>query len=176
MINSGDINSEGAVKFSKYSEFVHNYNSNYNVFPLLGFNGISMASFFDGYSLGGNMRLLSYWGNGFPSIYAITSMIQNDFPVIMSVGPSYTNNNSVTLYSELKLSDRNKNDTPKTTVDGHYMTITGVIFDHYNDKTWLKVSSWGSCYYIDFDEYILYTKQNYGVSGVMNNILHIIQL
>lgn len=94
-------------------------------------------------------------------------MIENDIPVIISMGPSLFNQ-KVNLYSQIQLSDSNKENYSDITVSGHYVTITGVIFDHYTDDIWLKVSSWGSCYYIDFNEYLTYAGCN-----IANNILHI---
>ena len=53
--------------------------------------------------------------------------------------------------------DESDNCKPNYKVDqyvkGHYVTVTGIIVDSETNKWWMKISSWGQEYYIDFSEY-----------------------
>ena len=98
----------------------------------------------------------------------IRIMLDEDVPVIMSLGPNfpdvltgtsgivfyklylpgdtdYINTNSMEIYQFSPSADKN--------VMGHYFTVTGIFKDDISGKTMLRISSWGSEYYIDYSAY-----------------------
>ena len=54
---------------------------------------------------------------------------------------------------------------------GHYVVVTGVI--EMGSETWLEVSSNGSKRYIDFKEYLSYTKEQEKRRNTLDSILGI---
>lgn len=46
-------------------------------------------------------------------------------------------------------------------VNGHYVTVTGIIKDNISYRIMLRISSWGKQYYINYEEYREYI-ENYG--------------
>lgn len=106
----------------------------------------------------------------------IINSIQMDHPVIISVASSgFSNHIEFGDYKDGKFSYINEY------VIGHYMTVTGVYVDDIKNETYLKLSSWGSEYYIKFNDYI-YSINDHQCSGasiintmteLFNNILYI---
>ena len=45
---------------------------------------------------------------------------------------------------------------PYNVMTNHYVTITGVVVDNQADRCWLKVQTWGTVKYIDFNEFYYY--------------------
>lgn len=85
-------------------------------------------------------------------------MIEKDIPVITSITPS----DSVDLF----------NVNPDGTVGAfseevksHFVSTTGIVIDTISGKTLLKISSWGSEYYLDYDQFI--SNGDY-FSGIIN--------
>jgi len=44
--------------------------------------------------------------------------------------------------------------SPNNHIDGHYYTITGLVYDNVTDSVYLRVSSWGKEYYAILDNYL----------------------
>lgn len=93
------------------------------------------------------------WGlPGFLLYNKMRKMLEQDIPVVLTVGPAAPwrkSEQGVNLYQ--KTAD-GRYEVKKQT-RGHYMTVTGM-----NEK-WLRVSSWGEKYYIDKKEYLTYAKK-----------------
>lgn len=94
----------------------------------------------------------------------INEMLDNDVPVIFSVGPNTPNiwgDKEVNMYSRLEKGDYGFDNslnelyqyTKINSVNGHYMTITEIIYDQIAGRTMMCISSWGNKYYIDYNEY-----------------------
>ncbi|MBR6045069.1 MAG: hypothetical protein IKP47_05490 [Ruminococcus sp.] len=141
----------------------------------LGVNGISMA-------LGMRPRLkehgLKYsvsWGfSGGKLLERITSMIENDIPVCIAVGPVICKKENrgeygVHFYTRLRSESY---ELPRWRRSGkvrdHYVTVTGVYTSP--NAAWLEISSWGEKYYISWDEYLAYRKLK---RTFFSNILYI---
>lgn len=56
-------------------------------------------------------------------------------------------------------------------VGKHFVTVTGIIKDDILEKTYLEVASWGSKYYIDYEEYIDFIEDH--SNSVICNIVKI---
>ena len=96
----------------------------------------------------------------------IDHMLEQDLPVILSVGPTFPNifgKRTLNFYTRSNTGDYAV--TAKT--KAHYVTVTG------RDGIYLQISSWGKEYYIDIREYREYVR-SYS-SPLVSNILCIKQ-
>ena len=123
-------------------------------FPLvkpLGINGLMLAA--------GMNRLLRKYRLPYRAFWAVSGrkfgprvegLLQQDLPVIFSVGPNFPavwQKHRLTFYR--KTADGVY--VPSSSAKSHYITATGI------DPEWLRISSWGTEYYInrrEYDEYI----------------------
>lgn len=126
-------------------------------FPLLypnGINGILLVSGMN--KLFRHLRLpyhASWAIAGDKLISRIQSMLTEDCPVILAIGPNFPflwNKNTLTLYH--KTPDGHYSES--TRVCGHYVVVTGI------DEDWLRISSWGRRYFISIQEYGQYVRNN----------------
>lgn len=123
-------------------------------FPLVrpfGINGLLLAV--------GMNRLLREYGLPYRSFWAVSGgkfwdrieeLLRQDIPAVFSVGPNFP-----ALWEKHRLTFYNKTPdgrySPSSSAKAHYVCATGI------DEEWLRISSWGRCYYIrraEFDEYV----------------------
>lgn len=120
---------------------------------------------------------------GYYDMYELISeMLYHDIPVILSIGPNTPKlwgKKGIDFYQRKEVvkpipspsSDGaiplpgTENKTNAHTVvqyelqpivkaiNGHYVTVTGLIKDEYAGRILLSISSWGKKYYIDYEEY-----------------------
>lgn len=123
-------------------------------FPLLyptGVNGLLLTI--------GLNRMLHDYGLPYRAFWAVskkklfervTAMLLSDIPVILSVGPNFPsvwNNNTLGFYQMR----RDGRFILTANVKAHYVTVLEITDE------WIKISSWGRCYYIriiDFKNYV----------------------
>ena len=80
----------------------------------------------------------------------IEEMLGADIPVIMSVGPNFPliwGDKRVRFYAQTPTGGY----VPASRAKAHYFTVTGL------DCEWLRISSWGRCYYLrrrEFEDYV----------------------
>lgn len=161
-----DCLQEGPLPVSVYHELIFQMRRQYfPLIPYLGVNGLMLAAgmqrFFRHYDLPWNCHWCfshrELWGR-------IESMLKEDLPVIMSVGPNFPliwQNEKACFY--VKLPDGTFR--PSSGARAHYFTVTGM-----NDS-WLRISSWGRRYYLNRQEFEHYARQH--SSPVVSNILYI---
>lgn len=97
----------------------------------------------------------------------IEQMLEEDIPVILSIGVNQIPfNKGVNFCTKCEKGDFQYDNTKNKlyqyiiedgeydiNIDSHYVTIIGVIKDTVSDTIMLRISSWGSEYYIDYEEY-----------------------
>lgn len=139
-----------------------------NYFPMIpyaGINGVMLAvgmqRFFRRYDLPYSCR----WCFSYRELWArIETMLANDFPVILSVGPNFPNllgDEKACFYARLPSGDFK----PASGAHSHYFTVTGM------DETWLRISSWGRCYYLNRSEFEHYARRQ--SIPLVSNLLYI---
>lgn len=99
---------------------------------------------------------------------SIEEMVGNDIPVMFSVGANFPllwKKDGVMLYVHGRNGEFHKHGS----TGRHYMTITGYFED--DSGQWLKVSSWGREFYIQWNEYEEFVKKKSCM--VFSNILYI---
>jgi hypothetical protein len=120
-----------------------------------------MQRFFRRYKLPYSCRwCFSYrelWGR-------IETMLAADLPVIMSVGPNFPffwKHEKACFYIKTPAGEYQ----PASGAHAHYFTVTGM------DESWLRISSWGRCYYLNRREFEHYARKH--STPVVSNILYI---
>ena len=100
------------------------------------------------------------WETLFP---AIERMLQQDLPVILAVGQSFPR-----IWRKDKLTFYRKTPDgqyrPATATRAHFVNVTGM------DDCWLRVSSWGRCYFINREEFCQFAKK-YSLRWLCNIVL-----
>ena len=142
---------ERSVYFSMLNSLCRRYTP--MLYPI-GTNGIFLAAGVNAYFRRNKIPLRASWCWGGKKLRTrIASMLENDLPVILAIGPNfpfmYSNRHKVTRY--VRQGDRFRQ---KAKVNAHYVTVTGMEGD------WMKISSWGAEFYISFNEYETYAKKH----------------
>lgn len=126
-----------------------------------------MNKYFDNYSL--KMKAVAYpfafSGNNRKRLKElIEKSIKNGNPVIISVGPhlwrTVEEENQAKMY-ELRKGSLTDFELSKYTLYNHYVVITGIHRDRQKNTLRYQISSWGSKYFVDYDEICKYN-DDYG--------------
>jgi len=85
-------------------------------------------------------------------------MIKDDLPLLepnegVEMYRPYSNNSDI-------------NPTVRKYLCWHYVAITGVYINTFTGKTYLKIQSWGTSYYVDYEEFVDYN-DHIGRSGML---------
>ena len=120
------------------------------IFPPFGANGLMLAWGMNRFFRRYHVTLRAKWGVRREKLWtSVARMLEKNLPVILSIGPNWPflwRHRGVGLYLS------QKDASPVTHVEGHYVTVTGM------DENWLRVSSWGRIYYIRKDEFEYYSR------------------
>ena len=145
---------DAPVPFPAYTGLLSKMNRRYlPMIPYAGINGLMLAvgmqRFFRRYALPYSCR---WCFSGKELWRRIETMLQNDIPVIMSVGPNLTFfwQNETTRFYALHPSGELQ---PSSGAHSHYFTVTGM------DEDWLRISSWGRRYYVNRKEFEHYARR-----------------
>lgn len=133
------------------------------VIPGFGMNGLTLMFGLNRYFRKNGLALKAFWGiSGKKLLSRIDKMLDEDLPVILSVGPNFPN-----IWGKRKLNFYTKGKDGSyvfaVKTKAHYVTVTG------RDGIYLQISSWGKAYYIDIREYREYVR-HYSSSLVSNII------
>jgi len=165
---------DNMINYSDYMNYVRYINETYTHTPRwLGVPGPSLSNAINSYFKYAGINHKASWPLSFSKsemLDKIEEMLEKDIPVIFSIGPNTPDlwgETMVNLYYQKKKGDEHydgtlnelyqydENDKRSTKINGHYMTITGIIKDKLSTKhnIMLRISSWGNLYYVDYDEY-----------------------
>ena len=143
-------------EWDRYYEYVKQIEKYFFYLPFLGMSGISLSI---GINLAFSRFKLPYHASwkvmpmGDKTRDRIMSMLSRGFPVIISIGPNFPN-----VFGKKRLSLYRKNDRgqyrPAGSVSGHYVVVT-----EFPEEGKMKISSWGQTYYIDWQEYLAYSRK-----------------
>ena len=115
--------------------------------PKLGVNGISLVLGINAYFALHKMPFRADWEiteGGL--IGGIEKLLEDDMPVIMAIGPNFPKlwkKNDFQIYIKNAAGEY----VPDAKVRGHYVLAAAI------DGGWIRISSWGSKYYINIGEY-----------------------
>ncbi len=133
------------------------------VIPWHGINGLALAFGVSVCLRRQGIPLHARWGVRPGRLWArIDRLLDADIPVVLSIGggfPCFWKKDRLPLYPAPEKC------APAARTSAHYVIVTGA------DENWLRISSWGRCYYINKAEYCLYTERC--SAGLLCNILDI---
>jgi hypothetical protein len=140
------------------------------------------SDFYDlGYQAAWKLRLTYY-----DMLDTIEEMLSQDIPVILSIGPNTPNlwgKNGISFYKYRAIDFRSPDPIPaknaettqpnpldiikmpyyykvsQSKINGHFVTVTGIIRDDLVRQVMLRISSWGEEYYINYEEYRNYIER-----------------
>lgn len=153
-----------SMSLEEYNRSLEQMSKRY--FPLVrpfGINGLMLAA--------GMNRLLRKYRLPYRAFWAVSGrkfwsrveeLLRQDLPVIFSVGPNFPavwQKNRLTFYRKT----RDGAYIPSSSAKSHYITATGI------DEEWLRISSWGTEYYINRKEYDEYIRKH--STPIVSNIL-----
>lgn len=155
---------ESPMSLAEYNRMLEEMSKRY--FPLVrpfGINGLLLAA--------GMNRLLRRYRLPYRAFWAISGrkfwprveeLLRQDLPVIFSVGPNFP-----AVWQKHRLPFYRKTAEGvyilSSSAKSHYITATGI------DPDWLRISSWGTEYYINRKEYDEYIRRY--STAIVSNIL-----
>ena len=136
-------------------------------FPLIkpfGINGLLLAVGMNRLLRKNKLPYRAFWAVSGKKFWSrIEELLSQDIPVIFSIGPNFP-----ALWGKHRLRFYKKRPdgsyVPSSSAIAHYVTATGC------DADWLRISSWGSEYYIKRSEYDEYVRR-YSASLVSNILM-----
>lgn len=178
MTSKGNIDRDRYIGFIRYMERRY-----FHIFPKLGLSGIllmlglNLFFFFNRKSIkdSSGCKLSARWAVR-PSriLTCIKEMLENDIPVILSIGPGFLHKEKLKFYRKNITATGESSYKPVTETKDHYVTVTGVLEAKAKDDkdiVLLEISSWGRKYYVNFEEYQKYVRKN--DNYYFSNILYI---
>lgn len=122
------------------------------VIPGLGMTGFGLAFGLNRYFWKHHWDVRAFWGLRQDRFFdRMEEMLEQDIPVIMSIGPVFPNRWSrcrLPLYKKYGEEYREV-----TRINAHFITATGM------DREWIRAASWGNIYYINRAEYMEYARK-----------------
>jgi len=152
------------IPFPAYSSCILRISRRYfPMIPYAGINGIMLMTGMQRFFREHGMPYSARWCFASSRLWErISDMLQEDIPVVMSVGPNFPviwGDKRVRFYCKTAGGVY----TPGPAAKSHYFTVTGM------DEEWLRISSWGRLYYLKRNEFIEYMRR-YSL-GFTSNIL-----
>jgi hypothetical protein len=123
----------------------------FSMIPYAGINGVMLMAGMQLFFRRHGMPYTARWCIAPGRLWErIEEMLGADIPVIMSVGPNFPfiwGDKRVRFYAQAPTGGY----VPASRAKAHYFTVTGL------DCEWLRISSWGRCYYLrrrEFEDYV----------------------
>lgn len=140
-----------AVPLPVYDALLRNLSRReFPMIPYAGINGVMLMAGMQLFFRRHGMPYITRWCMAPGRLWErIEDMLSADIPVIMSVGPNFPliwGDKRVRFYAHAPAGGY----IPASGAKAHYFTVTGL------DGEWLRISSWGCCYYLsrrEFEEY-----------------------
>lgn len=136
-----------SCSWETYERSVKKLHLLFPILPRLGINGLMLST---GLNLAFFLRRLPYrarWHMGYQNTgNKISQMLSQDIPVILSIGgnfPLIWRKDRLPLYQKSADGVYIKSSSTRA----HYVTVTGI------EHGWLRISSWGQEWYINWREY-----------------------
>ncbi len=166
------IKGKEAINYSDYDPYVRLINDKYTKTKrLIAVLGTTVASAINTYSDQYGLGLKAAWKmtlSYYDMLELIEEMLSKDIPVILAIGPNTPNlwgKKGIPFYELREIDYQEPDSTGKEgskpyyykavqqDINGHFVTVTGVIKDDITGRIMLCISSWGRKYYINYEEY-----------------------
>lgn len=160
-------------RINKEDEYIAYYNCIYKLLGGVsmksGLSGVKLAFCFNRLSRREKWGLRAIWGCSDRKLYRrIEEMLSKDLPVIMCI--------PMLIFKKDKKDElpfyvkKNGNMEKACMVSAHYVMVTGMI--ESDGEAFLKVSSWGKKYYVNWNEYEKMIQTHF-LGNILGNILYI---
>ena len=181
------------IKYENYTPYVRAIHDDYTkTRRFIAVLGPKVASAINSYSDTNRMGLEASWKwklTYYDMYDMIENMLNNDIPVILSIGPNTPNlwgKKGIPFYERKEIEYQEKSDTQQEAkekrkpyyykviyndINSHYVTVTGLIKDDVAGRIMLRISSWGKQYYINYEEYRDYVENYSGT--ITSSIDHV---
>jgi hypothetical protein len=179
-ITASVLKDTGLVKYEDYDPYIRIINQEYTKTKrYIAVLGPLLASAINSYSSAYDLGLKATWklGLSYYDMYdLIEEMLKQDIPVILSVGPNTPKlwgRIGIPFYERKEIEYQESEDekpsekkpyyyqVKQNNINGHYVSVTGIVKDEITGQIMLRISSWGKQYYINYEEYRDYI-ENYG--------------
>ncbi len=180
-ITASVLQDDSQIKYETYASYVRNINDAYTKTKrFIAVLGPKIAAAINSYSEEFHLGLKASWKLGltYYDMYDLMEeMLKQDIPVILSIGPNTPDlwgKKGIPFYEKKEIeyqdtmedaSDRKKPyyyQVKQNNINGHYITVTGIIKDEITGQIMLRISSWGKQYYINYEEYRDYIENESG--------------
>ncbi len=176
-----------SANYTEYMDFVRKIDGYYTKTKRwLAVLGPRAATAINDYSRMFGLRLQAKWKwslTYYDMMEAMEEMLSHDFPVIFAIGPNTPNlwgKKGIRLYQQYEVEIPKelaasigtdfltetgaliRYKSVKENINGHYVTVTGIIKDPVTSTIMLRISSWGKEYYIHYEEYRDYINDHGG--------------
>jgi hypothetical protein len=167
-----------SANYAEYLDYVRKIDNYYTKTKrLLAVLGPKAATAINDYSRMFGLRLRAKWRwslTYYDMLEAIETMLAQDLPVILSIGPNTPNlwgKKGIPFYQQYMESVPKAGTEPgvklpasafdtvirykavQQDINGHFVTVTGILKDSAASRIMLRISSWGKMYYINYEEY-----------------------
>jgi len=169
------------MEYTDYLSFVHHINKQYTkVRRIIAVLGPTVASAINAYADKYGLRYQASWKwklTYYDMYELIEEMLRKDIPVILSIGPNTPilwGKKGIPFYERCEIDYQEDTEKPsgapkpyyykpvQQNINGHYVTVTGLIKDEVAERIMLRISSWGKKYYINYEEYRDYIENTSG--------------
>jgi len=155
------IGKADTIDYQDYMSYVRKIHSLYTkTKPIIAVLGPKVASAIHRYSKTYQLGLKASWKMNlsyYDMLALMEEMLSKDLPVIFSIGPNTPNlwgKKGIRFFTHKELENKKyEYQVARTEINGHYVTVTGIIKDEIKKKLMLQISSWGKMFYIDYEEY-----------------------
>lgn len=166
------IQNNNLIQYENYISYVRSINDNYiNTHRIIAVLGPKLAIAISEYAKTNNFDYQASWKhklNYYDMYQMMEEMLSEDIPVILSIGP-----NTPKIWGKEGISFYDKIENPKVDgidnstdnvkpysyksvsqgINSHYVMVTALIKDDITNTIMLRISSWGTQYYINYEEY-----------------------
>ena len=143
----------GPIPLPDYNALILRLHRRYfPVIPYAGINGPMLMAGLLRVFRDRHMPFTARWCFSHARLWArMERQLQNDIPVILSVGPNFP-----MIWGKKTVRFYRKTDAgtflPASGARAHFITVTGL------DETWMQISSWGRLYYLSRADFIAYAR------------------
>jgi len=178
----------GPIQYNNYDTYVRVINNKYTkTRRIIAVLGPALATAINDYARTNDFSYEASWKwslTYFDMLDIIEEMLHEDIPVILSIGPNTPliwGKIGIPFYHKIDIELPKADETKKVTKDqtkeipathyykvvqqninSHYVNVTGVIRDDVTGTIMLRISSWGTQYYVNYEEYRDYIENTGG--------------
>lgn len=156
----------GVIDYQSYVDYIYGMDKSYErVINNFGMLLSSMHAGMGAYNMCNRLGLNITWSHSkIKMLSRMKEMLENDIPVPLCISSNDRGGEGgVYFYDWLPTENEPYHFATKRypyAVEGHFVTVTGLMVDNVKNQTILEISSWGRKYYVNYDEFIKYVEKH----------------